>query len=99
MTADQDGGVSADSQVYPGDFGVAIGCGIGLIEQCHDLYAILTALEYEGDQFVDSKAIISGSQQCTLKEGVNGDILVSKIPGMLGIGSHAFQPVDQQFAE
>jgi len=60
VATDQDRGAGAHADVGLRRFGVAVGAGVGLVEQAHPLHAHLAAAEHPTDHALDTERVIRG---------------------------------------
>ncbi len=94
VAADEDAGVGAHADVDLGDLRVAVGGGVGLVQQGHGLDGHLARLQHQGDHLVD-REVPGGGGQGLHDEVVDLVLLVPQYGGMVGVGRDALQPDDQ----
>ena len=98
MTGDQNPGVVAHAQIHRCDFGIAVAGGIGLIKQGHGGDCDLTTLEDLTEHLVNTQ--VAGCRgQGGHHEIVEFRLLKPKHGSMIGVCSHSFKTIDQQFAQ
>ena len=83
VAGDQDAGPVSHANVYTGDLGVAVGGGIGLIQQRHALHPGRAGIQHQLYQIGDAQAVVHGFRQGGLDEGVHFLIFLQQNVGML----------------
>ncbi|MPN61416.1 hypothetical protein SDC9_209153 [bioreactor metagenome] len=71
MAGDQDAGPVPHADIHPGDLGVAVGGGIGLIQQRHALHPRRAGIQHQLYQIGDAQAVVHGFRQGGLDECVH----------------------------
>ena len=95
VAADENGGVAPHSDVYFAYLRMAVGGGVGLVQQGHGLDRRLAGFEHQGDHLVN-REVLGGRSQSLHDEIAD---LVTGEPqdgGVLGVGRDPLQPEDQQ---
>ncbi len=92
VAADEDTRTVARPDVHFGDFGVAVGGGVGFVQKRHCLHAPFAGLQHQGGKRI---GILASSQ---LSERLKDELVVVAIHlteagGVLQIGRHTFQAV------
>ncbi len=99
MAGDQDGLARHVAHQHLGRQRVAIGAGVGRVEQGENADRDLAALQVEGQQFVENRLGPGQILERLVEEGVNGLILLAEDPGVGGIGRRTLDAVGQQFLQ
>ena len=79
--------------------GMAVGAGVGLVQQGHDLQVQLARRERPAEEFVGRVAVSREEVEGFVEGGVNGRVFAAQHAGVLGIGGRALQAVDDQFRQ
>ena len=99
VTGDQDAGVLTHTDRDLGDLRVAVGGGVGLVQQRHALHAVFAGLHGQGDQILCSEGIVQRGGQGPLQESIHGSIVLKQGIGVLGVGGKALETVGDQFPQ
>ena len=78
---------------------MAVGAGVGGVEQFHDAQVHLAALEIERQQFFHRRNFLREIKQRLANEGINGIIFMAEHQRVFGVGGHALEAVKQQFLQ
>lgn len=73
--------------------GLPVGCGVGIVEQSHRLYASLAHIEHEREQFVGIDVGACGLGHGVFDDRIHIVVLESEIGGVAGVGCHAFAAI------
>lgn len=99
VAGDQDAGVLTHTDRDLGDLRVAVGGGVGLVQQRHALHAVFAGLHGQDDQILRSEGIVQRGGQGPLQESVHGSIVLKQGIGVLGVGGKALETVGDQFPQ
>ena len=99
MAGHQNAGVGPHADVDPGDFGVAVGRGVGLVQQGHARHTVLAGFQGQGHQVVGGQAVIQRGGQGALQKGVHLGVVLQQGVGVLGIGGKSLEAVGDQFPQ
>ena len=76
VARNQDAGVCAHANVDLGDFGVAVGAGVGGVEQSHNAHTLVAGFEGQAHKVGNGEAVVQGLGQRFLKESVHFGIML-----------------------
>ena len=99
VAGDQNAGVPAHADVDPGDLGIAVGGGVGLVQEGHALHAVLARLQGQGGELVAGEAVVQGGGQGLLQEGVHRGVGLAQGICVLGVGGQALQAVGDELPQ
>ena len=99
MPGNEDAGIAAHADVDLGNFWVAVGTGIGSIQQGHGRYAELARFKGQGHKVGHAQAVIQGFGKGFLHEGVKAVFMLAKHIRMFGVGRHALEPKGDEPAQ
>ena len=74
---------------------MAVGAGVGRIEQFHGAQVDLAGLHGYGYALFHGQARNKEDGQCLVTEGGDGRVLMAKNGGVIGVGGNAFETVQQ----
>ena len=98
MAGDKNPRFCAHADIHFGDFRVAVGRGMGLIQQGHGVDRCLSGFHNQGDHIV-YRQIFRGGGQGFHDEIVDFIFLTSQDGGVVRIGGNPFKADDQQLAK
>ena len=98
VAGDQDAGALADAELDLSEFGVAVGAGVGLVQQGHAGHRDLAGLHGQVDQCAGFQLPGGGGERLG-QEGVDLLAFEAEHRGVVGIGGDALQAVDDQFLQ
>ena len=93
VAGDQDAFVRAMAQRHRGWHRMAVGAGVGGIEQLHGAQVDLAGLHGHGYALFHGQARNKEDGQGLVTEGGDGRVLLAKDGGVIGIGGNAFETV------
>lgn len=99
VAADEDAWAAVGADADAADFGVAVGRGVGLVEQGHDVDAPLAGLQHDGEQRVDRGLGVGHLVEGLGEEGQDGVVGLAEACGVLVVGAHAFESQGGKFAQ
>ena len=99
MAGDQNAGAGSHPQGHFGDLRVAVGGGVGPVQQRHAGHAVLSCLQGQGYQLLLGEPVVQGGGQRPLEEGVQIRVLLPQGVGVLGVGGQSFQAVGDQLPQ
>ncbi len=99
VTRDEDAGVLAHAYVYPCDFGVAIGLGVGLVEQGHHVDAVFSRLEHGVEQLLHGGVGIGDGCKSLVHEGDDLVAHLAQAGCVLIVGCHALEAQHSELLE
>ena len=99
VSADQDARILPCSDVHFRQFRMTVSGGIGLIQQSHHLYPVLSGFKHQCHQFVCTHRLHGDTCQSRLHKGMDSIFRKAQTHGMLVVGSHSLQSVHQQFLQ
>ncbi len=97
VSGNQDRRVFTHADVHFRNDRMAVGRGIGFVQQRHGFDAVLAGLQDQRHQFVGAETVVQRGCQGFVNKCVDFDIFHARIVGMLGVGGHALEPVDRHF--
>ena len=95
VAGDQDGLAGLGAELNRGRYRVAVGVGVGGVEQPHDGQVLLAALHGEADEIHQAQVGIGGGGQRLLEEGHDFVIAPAQDHGVIHIGGHTLQAVHE----
>ena len=98
MAGDQNTGVVAHTNVDTGDFRIAVGCRMGLIEQGHGRHGDLTTFQHLANHFIDTQ-VARGRSKGRNHEIVDFRLLKTEHRSVIGVSCHPLKTVNQQFTQ
>ena len=78
---------------------VAVGAGVGGVEQLHGLEVHLAALQDEAEVVADRQLRVEHGGEGLVDEGVDGLVLLAEDPGVVGVGGDPLEAVGQELAQ
>ncbi len=99
MTGNQNAGAGVHTDIDFCHFRIAIGSGVGLVQQCHAFQTVFPGFQCQGDQVVCVPGIVQCRSQCALKEGIHFFVILQQNICMARIGGKALQAIYDQFPQ
>ena len=99
MTAHEDAGAFADADVDLRDLRVAVGRGVGLVEQRHRLDACFADVQDQRRELVGADVLAADFGQGVFQHLVERRVFVAEVQGMFGVGGGSLHAVDDQLFE
>ncbi len=100
VVAGDDDALAADrSDPHRRRFGMAVGAGVGGVEQAHHVQVQFADLHRPGEQRVAAGVWLGEEIERFVEGGVDGRVFMAEKPGVIGVGRRALQPVEDQFLE
>ncbi len=99
VAGDQDRRVFSDADVHRSALWVAESGAMGPVQKGHHLHAVLAGFQGQRHQLVNRERAVQGCGQRLVDKVIYLQILLANILGMLGIGGHSLEPVDNGFTE
>ena len=96
MAGNENAGAFADADFDFGDFGVAVGRGVGSIQQCPYFHAVFAAFNTHIYRIRSLQIIQCSFGAGVLNECMNLFVFKTNIGGVFCISSHAFYPEQHQ---
>ena len=87
------------AQRYRSGHRMAVGAGVGRIEQFHGAQVHLTALEGESHQFIHAQAAVQGGGHGLVDKGENGLVRLAEDRCVVRIGGQSLETVDEQLPQ
>ena len=78
---------------------MAVGAGVGGVEQLHGPQVDLAALEREREGRLESELFSASGRQPLVDEGVDRRVLLAEDPGVVGVGGDALEAEKQGVLE
>ena len=82
-----------------GRLGMAVGAGVGGVQQAHHRQVQLAGLHRPAEQVVGRGVLVGEEIEGLVERGVDVGVFVAEDPGVIGIGGRALQPVEDQFLQ
>jgi len=98
VARDEDARVGPNADIDAGDLGVAVGGGVGLVQQGHGVDRCLARLHDKSHELVDG-FLLGGRGERFDQEAIDLLVLEAQDHGMVGIGRDALQAVDDELAQ
>ena len=76
-----------------------VGAGVGGVELGHRLHTVLAGAECEGDEAFDIELVDGECGHGVAHEAVEIEIFVAETLGVLHVGGHTLEAVDDEFGE
>ena len=99
MTAHEYARMVSDTNVDPGDFGVAVGRCVCLVKQRHSLYTALAHIKDKREQFVHIYVRTAYLGKGVLDDDIYIFVLITEVTGVTGIGRHTLAAVHGKLFE
>ena len=96
MAADENARIVPNADIHLGDFRIAVGRGVGLVQKRHGLYGFLSCLEHQSRHGIHRK-ILGGGGEGGHEEIVDLGIFIIQYRRMFRIGGDSLEPYDEQF--
>ena len=93
VTRDQDARVLAHAEINLSDFRIAVSLRVRLVQESHDIDAVLARLQHESREIVTRKAVIQEHRQRLLHEGIDRLVAVVDDIRMMIVRRHALEAV------
>ena len=82
-----------------GRLGMAVGAGVGGIQQAHHRQVQLARLHRPAEQFVGGRVLLGEEIERLVERGIDLRVFVAEDSGVIGIGGGALQSVEDQFLQ
>ena len=88
VTGDEDARIAACADVHPGEFRITVCLGVGLVEECHHIHAVLSCFEHHAQQRVHISIRVTDGGECTAHEADDLAVLFSQMGCVLVVCCH-----------
>ena len=99
VTGDEDARIAACADVHPGEFRITVCLGVGLVEECHHIHAVLSCFEHHAQQRVHISIRVADGGESTADEADDFAVLFSQMGCVLVVCRHTLQAEHGEFLE
>ncbi|MGC4119087.1 MAG: hypothetical protein QM765_31885 [Myxococcales bacterium] len=99
VAGDEDGLALDRGDAHRGGDRVAVGAGVGVVEERHDLEVELAHAQGGGQQLLGLEALLGGQVEQLVEEPVDLARLAAEDGGVLGVGGGALEPVEDELGQ